>query len=162
MRQVSSKILMTTTTDFLTPTNQKLAPIHSTLTLTATACATDQWLRHQIALLDLTLSRLTPLATPIQTVTATQTRSILLQTATLLWLRTWTMTATASRMSMKPTPVLPTATQILEPIRSTQTPTTTVFVTDQSMSMTRKVTSFVWLDLTIRHLANLLKVLCTA
>ena len=156
------KTPMTTTTDFLTPMNQRLVPIHSTLTPTATACATDQWLRHQTALLALTLSRLTPLATPIQTVTATQTRSILLQTATLLWLRTWTMMVTVLMTSMKPTRALTTDQPTLEPIRSTQTPITTAFAMDQSMSMTPKATSFVWLDPTTHRLEKLLKVLSTA
>ena len=89
------KTLTMITTDFPTPTNQRLAPIHSTQIQTATVCATDLWLRHRTALLALTPSRLTLLATPIQTATATLTRSILLQTATLLWLRTWTTTVTA-------------------------------------------------------------------
>ena len=156
------KTLTMITTDFPTPTNQRLAPIRSTQILTATACATDLWLRHRTALLALTPSRLTLLATPIQTATAIQTRSILLRTATLLWLRIWTMTVTVLMTSMKPTRALTTVQPTLELTRSTLTPTTTVFATVQSMSMILKATSSVLLDLTIHRLAKLLKGLCMA
>ena len=156
------KIPMTITTDFPTQMNLKSAPIRSTRIQTATACATDLWPRHQTALLALMPSRLTLLATPIQTATAIQTRSILLQTATPLWLRIWTMTVTVLMTSMKPTRALTTVQPTLELTRSTRTPTTTVFVTVQSMSMTRKATSSAWLDPTTHRLAKLLKALCTA
>ena len=72
------------------------------------------------------------------------------------------MTVTVLMTSMKQTRVLPTVTLILEPIRSTPTPITTEFVTDQSMSMTLKATSFALLDLTKHRLGKLLKGLCTA
>ena len=156
------KTLTMITTDFPTPTNQRLAPIHSTQIQTATVCATDLWLRHRTALLALTPSRLTLLATPIQTATATLTRSILLQTATLLWLRTWTTTVTVLMTSMKQTRALTTDQPTLELTRSTLTPTTTEFVTDQSMCTILKATSSVLLDLTIHRLAKLLKALCMA
>ena len=156
------KIPMTITTDFPTQMNLKSAPIRSTQIQTATACAMVQLRLNQTALLALTPSRLTLLATPIQTATAIPTRSILLQTATLLWLRIWTMTVTVLMTSMKPTQALTTVQPTLELTRSTLTPTTTVFATVQSMSMTRKATSSAWLDPTTHRLAKLLKVLCTA
>ena len=81
------KTLTMITTGFQTQMNLKSGPIRSTLIQMATVCATDLWLRHRIALLALMPSRLTLLATPIQTATECQTRSTLLRTATLLWLR---------------------------------------------------------------------------
>ena len=156
------KTSMTTTTDFPIQMNLKLAPIRSILILTATVCVTDLWLRHQTALLDLTPSRLTLLAIPTQTATACQTRSILLRTATLLWKKTWMTTVTVLMTSMKQTRALPTVTLTPELTHSTLIPTTTEFVTDQSMSMTLKATSFALLDLTTHRLAKLLKGLCMA